>query len=309
MDQSLKRMKNETDDQYFYRICNMKDALGFTWPQMAKIFNDEFGRNIGDTAYRKKWAAFQEVFNANVDSIVGGEDKYLEEIKQAKYELEKERQKLYATKIEISRNLRQESRSELFYENIRDTLDVLPMPEVVVGKSGYVRNRNNEYVLAIADIQGGAKFKIPTNEYSLAICEERFNKLLDMVVDYVKYHELNKIHIVELGDSVQGILRLTDLKLNETSVVEAVITVSRLIARFLNELSAYCCIEYYHTPTSNHTQTRNLGTKASELASEDMEYVIGNYIHDMLINNNRIFVHLNNGYDYIDLPICDFKNS
>jgi hypothetical protein len=104
MDQSLKRMKNETDDQYFYRICNMKDALGFTWPQMAKIFNDEFGRNIGDTAYRKKWAAFQEVFNANVDSIVGGEDKYLEEIKQAKYELEKERQKLYATKIEISRN-------------------------------------------------------------------------------------------------------------------------------------------------------------------------------------------------------------
>jgi hypothetical protein len=195
----------------------------------------------------------------------------------------------------------------LFYENIRDTLDVLPMPEVVVGKSGYVRNRNNEYVLAIADIQGGAKFKIPTNEYSLAICEERFNKLLDMVVDYVKYHELNKIHIVELGDSVQGILRLTDLKLNETSVVEAVITVSRLIARFLNELSAYCCIEYYHTPTSNHTQTRNLGTKASELASEDMEYVIGNYIHDMLINNNRISVHLNNGYDYIDLPICDFN--
>ena len=306
MEQSLKRMENETDEQYFYRICNMKDSLGFTWPQMAKIFNDEFGCNKGDTAYRKKWSAFQEVFNANADKLIG-DTTYLEEIRQAKYELEKERQKLYATKIEANRNLRQESRSELFYENIRDTLDVLPMPELVVGKSGYARSHNNEYLLAIADIQGGAKFKIPTNEYSLSICEERFNSLLDGMVDYIEYHELNKLNVVCLGDSIQGILRLTDLKLNETSVVEATITIARLIANFLNQLSAYCWIEYYHTPTSNHSQTRPIGTKASELASEDMEYVIGNYIHDMLANNNRVSVHLNDGYDYIDLSIYDFN--
>ena len=232
-------MENETEEQYFYRICNMKDSLGFTWPQMAKIFNDEFGRNIGDTAYRKKWAAFQEVFNANADKFIG-DATYLEEIRQAKYELEKERQKLYATKIEVNRNIRQESRSELFYENIRDTLDVLPMPKIIVGQSGYARSHSKGHVLAIADIQGGAKFKIPTNEYSLTICEERFNRLLDMVVDYIEYHEINRLHVVGLGDSIQGILRVTDLKLNETSVVEATITVARLIANFLNQLSAYC---------------------------------------------------------------------
>ena len=306
MDQNLKRMEDETEDQYFYRVCKMKDALGFTWPQMAEIFNEEFGRNIGDTAYRKKWAAFQDVFNANVDKLVG-ESAYLDEIRRAKYDLEKERQKLYATKIELNRNIRQDSRHELFYENIRDTLDVLPMPNIIAGKSGYLSCDNKKHVLAIADIQGGAKFNIPTNEYSLAICEHRFNKLLDMVIQYIDYHKLDKIYIVELGDSVQGILRLTDLKLNETSVVEAVITVSRLIANFLNELSAYCDIEYYHTPTSNHTQNRNLGSKASELASEDMEYIIGHYIHDMLVNNSRVSVHLNDGFDYIDLPIYDFN--
>ena len=306
MDQSLKRMENETDEQYFYRICNMKDSLGFTWPQMAKIFNDEFGCNKGDTAYRKKWSAFQEIFNANADKLIS-DSTYLEELRQAKYELEKERQKLYATKIEANRNLRQESRSELFYENIRDTRDVLPMPEVIVGKSGYARSHTKEHLLAIADIQGGAKFKIPTNEYSLAICEERFNRLLDMIVDYVEYHEINKLHVVALADNIQGILRLTDLKLNETSVVEATITVARLIANFLNQLSAYCYIDYYHTPTSNHSQIRPIGSKASELASEDMEYVIGHYIQDMLVNNNRVSVHLNDGCDYIEIPIFDFN--
>ena len=100
---------------------------------------------------------------------------------------------------------------------------------------------------------------------------------------------------------------ITDLKLNETSVVEATVMIARMIAVFLNELSAYCYIDYYHTPTSNHSQNRNLGSKASELALEDMEYVIGNYIHDMLINNNRVNVHLNNGYDYIEIPIFNFN--
>ena len=127
MNENLKRLVNESDDQYFYRVCQMKDSLGFTWPQMAEVFNEEFGRNIGDTAYRKRWAAYKSVFDANVDKIVG-EDKCLEELKQAKYELEKERQKLYATKVEMNRNIRQESRAELFYENIRDTIAALPMP-------------------------------------------------------------------------------------------------------------------------------------------------------------------------------------
>ena len=71
MDKSLKRMENESPDQYFYRICNMKDSLGFTWPQMAEIFNNEFGCNKGDTSYRKDWAAFERIFNGNVDKIVG----------------------------------------------------------------------------------------------------------------------------------------------------------------------------------------------------------------------------------------------
>lgn len=306
MDENLKRLPNETDDQYFYRVCQMKESLGFTWPQMAEIFNAEFGRNIGDTAYRKRWAAFKGVFDANTDKIVR-EDKYLEEIKQAKYDLEKERQKLYATKVEANRNLRLESREELFYENIRDTIQTLPMPKIIAGNSDYFIDYGKEYVLAIADIQAGANFKIVNNEYSLKVCEERFNKLLDMMIEYLQFNEINRLHVVELADSIQGILRLTDIKLNEVSVVEATVTVARLIANFLNQLSSYCYIDYYHTPSSNHSQLRPIGSKANELVCEDMEYIIGHYIQDMLRGNDRVIVHLNDGHDYIEIPIYNFN--
>ena len=306
MEENLKRMPDESQDQYFYRICSMKDSLGFTWPQMAEIFNKEFGCNNGDTSYRKKWAAFKSVFDANADKLVG-EDKYLEEIRQAKYELEKERQKLYATKVEANRNLRLESREELFYENIRDTIQALPMPKIIAGNSDYLIDYRKEYVLTIADIQAGANFKTANNEYSLAICQSRFNKLLDMMIEYVQFHNVNKVHVVELADSIQGILRLTDLKLNEVSVVESTVTVARLIANFLNQLSAYCYIEYYHTPMSNHSQLRQIGSKANELVYEDMEYVIGHYIQDMLRDNNRVSVHLHDGHDYVEIPIFNFN--
>ena len=74
-----------------------------------------------------------------------------------------------------------------------------------------------------------------------------------------------------MGDDIQGILRLSDLQLNESSVVKATVFVAKTIARFLNDLSEYCFIDYYLCPTSNHSQTRPLGTKASEIASEDVE--------------------------------------
>ena len=81
------------------------------------------------------------------------------------------------------------------------------------------------------------------------------------------------------------------------------------LLNFLNELSASCDITYYHVPKSNHSQTRPLGSKASEIASEDMEKIIVNYISDLLANNPRVTVTSNLEKDYVDFKIFDFECS
>ena len=124
------------------------------------------------------------------------------------------------------------------------------------------------------------------------------------VIDFVQKHNVTKLNIVSLGDLVQGILRVSDLKINDSTVVKATVEISRLIALFLSELSIYINIEYYHTPSANHSQLRPLGTKASEIADEDLEYLIGNYIKDLCSGNERITVHLaDEGKQYIEIPI------
>ena len=233
------------------------------------------------------------------------EDDYFRELEVQKRELEKERQKLYATKTEYSRSIRQQSRFELFYENVKDSITTLPLPDFYPISSGL--DSNMEYVLTIADIHAGANFISENNEYSLDICKERFEVLLGETIEFIQNKKISKIKVVEMGDTIQGLLRLSDLKINESSVVEATVFISRIIAQFLRDLSAYCHVEYFHVPTSNHSQTRPLGTKASEIASEDVEYVISNYIKDVIADNKRIKVNLNKDKQYIAIPILDYE--
>jgi negative regulator of genetic competence, sporulation and motility len=221
-------------------------------------------------------------------------------------ELQKERHKNQVTAIELNRLNRQNDRFELFYENIKDVIQTLPVPHFTYEDSQLYGNQK-EYLLSIADIHGGANFKSENNEYSLEICAKRFNKLLNYMIAYVQEHNITKLNVVELGDSIQGMLRISDVKLNETPVVHAVVYVAKLIANFLNDLSEYCYIDYYHVPSANHTQTRCLGTKANELAAEDLEYVIANYIKDVLVNNGNINVYTNFGHEYIEIPIFNYN--
>lgn len=221
------------------------------------------------------------------------------------YELQKERYKIQAEKVELNRTLRQHSRFELYYENIKEVIQVFPTPNFIYEINKI--NSNKIHVMTIADIHAGANFISENNNYSYNECENRFAKLFSYMVDYIQENNITTLKIINGGDDIQGILRITDIKLNETSVVEATVFIAKLISSFLNNLSNYCYIEYYQVPSANHSQTRPLGTKASEIASEDMEYVIGNYIKDVLVNNERISINTNFKKDYINIPIFDFN--
>ena len=299
---TYKRFENETDEELIYRICEDKDQIG-SWQNVANIINELTSNDYGESTYRKKYQAFKKMLNANQSKFVDS-DAQLKEIEIQKRELQKERNKLYATKTEYSRQIRQQSRFELFYENVANEISLYDVPNF-----RYIDtlNQKNEYILSIADIHAGANFVTETNDYSFEEITKRFEKLYTDVVNFVLDKNISNLKVLCMGDDIRGILRLSDLQLNESSVVKATVFVAKTIARFLNDLSEYCFIDYYHCPTSNHSQTRPLGTKASEIASEDVEYVICNYIKDVLVNNSRIIPHMNFGYEYIEIPIFDFK--
>ena len=302
----LSKRSSENEAQYIWRLSFAKDSgeIDMNWDQLATILNNELGYDNTSSAYRKQYWAAKKFLDAGVFDQ-NNNSKYLKELEVKKLALEAERQKLFATKVEHNRQLRQISRQELFYQNVANQLTKLepPLEDFSYGPDGNYSDK--EYVLTLSDIHAGARFQTETNSYSLTEMTARFGVLLDLVSGYVKDNFVKHMKVVCLGDTIQGMLRVSDLQLNETSIVEATVYVSKCISKFLNDLSAYCDIDYYHVPSANHTQVRPLGTKASELKDEDIEYIIGHYIDDVLALNEKVNVHLNFGSEYIEVPIFD----
>ena len=297
-----KRLPNETDEALILRVCRDKDIIG-SWDDVAVVLNRLLGANYRPNTYRNNFQSYNKFRQVDLEK---SESSLLEEIKEQRRELEKEKIQIQTANIERNRINRAESRHKMYYQYVGTAIQSLPMPDFRPLYSDF--ENKVEYLVTLADIHYGANFKSENNEYSPAIAKERFEYLSARIVSFVQSHKLRRIHIVSLGDLVQGVLRVSDLKINDSSVVKAVVEISRLVALFLNEISAYVMVEYYHSPTANHTQIRPLGTKASEIADEDLEYVIGNYIKDLCANNDRITVHLaDEGKQYIEIPIFDYE--
>ena len=297
---TYKRFENETDEELIYRICQEKDQIG-TWQDVANIINELTGYDFGESTYRKKFQSFQKMLAANQAKFIDSSTQ-LKELDEKIEKLRKERIKLQTANIERGRVDRNQSRHEMYYEYVGSACTSLPLPDF---QPLFNESENSiEYLTTLSDIHYGAKFISENNEYSPEIAKERFELLTGYIIGFIQNHHIRKLYIVSLGDMLQGILRVNDLKINDSTVVKSTVEISRLIALFLRELSVYANIEYYHTPSTNHSQLRPLGTKASEIADEDLEYLIGNYIKDLCSDNKRISVHLaEEGKQYIEIPI------
>lgn len=297
---------NLTQEKYEQLLNDIDAKLNgendYDWSELHDKYsvkcNPDTIRKGSSTIFGGKFRSDYEKYKAEKNKSVGGNDELDEKIEM----LRKERIKLQTANIERKRIDKSESRQEMYYEYVGRVIEALDPPvfRPIIG------NKKSEinYITTIADVHYGAKYYSINNEYSPEISKERFEDLTGRLITFIQEKRIAKLTIVSLGDLLQGVLRLSDLKINDSSIVKATVEICRLIANMLNELSAYTEISYYHTPSANHTQIRVLNAKASELADEDLEYLMGNYIKDLCAHNERIFVHLaRDGENFIEVHV------
>lgn len=304
MEENLKRMESESQEQYFYRICSMKDSFGFTWPQMAEIFNKEFGCNNGDTSYRKKWAAFKSVFEANADKLVG-EDKYLEEIRQATDELYKAKRQLYDQRREYNKILVSDARADNLTERLIEAANVVPLKNYSDMFVLDERNSNKEALLCISDWHYGATSNNIWNTYNVDICKQRVSKLFTKTVDALQEHDIHTLHIVLLGDLVSGAIHTGVRVASEENTCEQLMHVSEMIANFINELSIYVDNINVYSTYGNHART--VQDKKDSVHADNMERIIGWWLRQRLKDNRKISVIDSAYYEFICFDVCGYN--
>ena len=301
MEKLLERFDYETDFEYGLRLmeakcnkeieCDWQDIvehldLGIHRDSLRKAFNVGAFSGFNIMKYYKEKLEEATLNHSGASELV--DDLFLE-LEQKKMELKKERIKIQTLRNDLNRSLREESRKELFYEQLLDEVRKNPILVPDFEPLSRSNDTNREFIQIFSDIHYGAQFDIGENQYSPEICHERFQSLLTETLMICEKEGVNHLTIANCGDSIQSLLRLSDLTLNSLTVIEQVMGIARLIANYLNELSRTLTIRYIHTIQANHSEFRLLGTKRGEL-QEDVELLIANWIHDLLINNPRVEV-------------------
>ena len=147
-----------------------------------------------------------------------------------------ERQKLYDLQREIKKDLREQSRSELLRETIRDAIRALP--KIDTGGYSPVKNENeieHELVLGIGDFHYGANYVVNglyddvINKYDSGVFEKRMMDLIYDVTHIAEIHKPEMITVMIVGDMLDGLLRASQISRLEYGVVESAMYLSEFL--------------------------------------------------------------------------------
>ena len=302
----FKRYDGETEEQLLYRIGRIKDELGYSWKEVATIMNNLLDYDYSESKYRK---AFKKMISNNLndnddaDEFIVSKDDYNEELDKLtilKRDIKAERIKIQTLNLERNRLNREDARQELFYEQIGQYIKSRSVEKL---KPLYTpKKKNIKYLLGIADIHANAKWKTPTNEYSMEIVKNRLSKLLSEIIVFIKEKQLDELNIILLGDLIDGCLRMSNLQTMDSTVAKSVADISDMLIGFLEVLVdvTHIHINLFDVVYSNHSMPRFLQNYDIR---EDLGYTINRYIRTGLRNNQNIDI-----YSPLDGDIClDFK--
>lgn len=313
MNEILKKLPNENEAQYIWRVGNAKadNIIDDTWETLSPILNAQLGYDEedwkGESAWRKRYRNYLEAYE-NIFSKTQFTESRLDDIEQRKRELEKAKIKLQTEKLEYNRWLREEARDELIVERITNAINSLPPLDVPKVLPLHIEGRthnNRAGCLLISDPHYGVDLKIVglfgdiINEYSPEIFESRMWDLLEQTIDICKKEGFTSLNVYDLGDEVDGLLRVSQLWKLRYGVIESTVRYGRFITEWLNELSKHVFVNYQMVKDSNHCQLRLLNQPKNTFKDENMSYIITEKIMDRLGNNpNFKFVQNPTGYIY-----------
>jgi len=288
------RKSDESLEHYLLRLGDNKEEYELSWYEIRDLMNSQVEEEYSESKWRKDYTLIKKGYELCLKDKINS-DEIIQKINDKSLELQKERIKLQSEKLEYSKMLRESARSELIEEKILKAIENRPSINVPLI---YVKpnNRKKDYILPIADIHYGADFTLYgwqdeiLNKYNPEIAQKSMWDILEQYISINENDKINHVHVFNLGDSIDGILRMSQLQWIKLGNVDAAIEFAEFMSVWLNELSKYSVVDYY-TVMGNHAELRLLNGKRGDFPEENMEKIIAHIIYCNLKNNKNVTIH------------------
>lgn len=225
-----------------------------------------------------------------------------------------ERQKLCDLRRDIRKELREQSRSELLRETIRDA--VAKLPEIRVADIRVIDPDEAEcdLVVGLGDFHYGASFCVnglygeTINEYNSAVFERRMAELAGHILWVADRHQVDAIHLMMVGDLLDGMLRAGQLQRLEFGVVESAMRLSEFLCQWIGNLSRetrvpirVCAVR------GNHGEIRPLGSKAGQFPEENLERVVMHYLFMRFLEEPMVIIENDDAPMTQAVTVCGYQ--
>lgn len=310
MNNILKRLDGETENQTLWRIGNAKAAglMGdITWPEVAEFMNKEFREDetqyYDSSAYRKRYKNFADAYE-ELFSKENFTNEQLIDIEDKKKELFKAKKQFEDQRRECKKLWTSEARFEHLTDKLVDAVNHLCDVKPLEFEDLCVSNEFNDAILAFADWHYGMVTENIWNEYNTEICRARVTKLVDKTIQYIQRHGIHTLHILLLGDAAHGAIHNSARVASEENTCDQLMHVSEIIAEAVNTLSKYVRAVKVYATYGNHLRT--VQNKHDSIHSDNMEKIIPWWLKQRLRDNTKISVIESEYYEFIYLNVLGY---
>lgn len=280
--------ENETSNQAIYRICKHKDKIG-TWEDVGNVLNDMLGENLSSSAYRKKFQYFEQIMKDNEDLFFENKN-YLDDLKEMKREIQKEKIKLSDERTELKRLYREQARRESFLDVVKRAMSKDIEPLVEPNHIGGFNYADNDLIVSLTDIHTGIEIDNAFNKFNENILRKRFNTYLQKILEVRERHNSENCYVI-IGEVVSGIIH-NNLRIeNNLDLMQSFKLVTTLISDFLTELSKYFNDVHVYINEGNHS--RISPNKEDNIQGENVDVLVPFYLKARLQLIDNIFIHEN----------------
>lgn len=267
---TYKRYENETDEELIYRVCSDHSLIG-TWQQVADILNKLLDCDYGESTYRKKYAAFQKMFEANRSKLIDNAE-LLGEVKEEERRLERER-------IRYRDERHAWNKQNYIDARVTNKLDLLEDALKEIGRHEFPRSNDNivvfdanrAVVVMLSDLHIGATFDTYFGHYDVDVAEDRLQELFAEVVKIAKRHAANVCYVLMNGDDISGNIHRSIQVSNRENVIDQIKIATELVANFCYELSQEFNLVRLAGVSGNHSR---IDRKEDALKDERLDRLI-----------------------------------
>lgn len=303
MSDDLLRRDGENEYEYHKRLIYGKiidkTLSYYSYEELSEyVYGKRFSTDVARRLMYGSCRTMQLIDSLQEENVLSiGEAELTQSLTQLKNELQKERYKLQTEKNEYARWLREEARDDLFEEKVIEAIrsfSQVPTPVKNIPITHGVRDG----VLCIADCHFGKEYEIyglhneVINAYSPEIFYSRMEQILEETKEIVEKEKFSVIHVYNLGDSVEGFLRNSQIWTLRYGVIDSAILFGNYMGEWLRKLSEFVNVVYAQTD-GNHDELRLLDGRKNEHLCESAGKIIRNCI-SLKNENNPNFTCIEN---------------